>query len=122
MKVPRQNGPVRRLFLLAIGLSALLWTAGARAATAPADIVTMSAAGSYLTDGSQKPSDSDKQWHPPQRTIAAITESSWKSMPVQAAPAGTDLARVFEITSTGSSPGPTAPSTPLYLRHTPLLI
>jgi hypothetical protein len=112
---------VRRLILLALCLSALLWTAGARTATGPTDILTLSAVGSYLTDGSQQPPDSDKQWHPPQRTIAAIRESPWKAMPVQAAPAGTPLARVFEIAGAGN-PGPTARSAPLYLRHTPLLI
>jgi hypothetical protein len=121
--VTRQNGFVRRLILLAIGLSALLWTASARTAVAPSDIVTMLEAGScLLAADSHGPSDQDQQWTALHHTIAAVTESMWKSAPVHAALAATRATCVSNPAHTVSSADPPVRSAPQYLRHTPLLI
>lgn len=119
-----QNGLVRRLTLLAIGLSALLWTAAARPETVPpGGIITMLDAGScQLTGDSQRPGDSNRQWRAQQQTIAAVTESVWKNALVHAALAATPAPLVFEPSLAASSPDPPVCSTPPYLRHTPLLI
>jgi hypothetical protein len=110
--------------LLAIGLSALLWTASVRTGSAPPDnIITMSEAGSTLLAGaSHGPSDSDQQWNAQRHTIAAVTESVWKSAPVHAALAAALSARAFDTARAASPPNPPVRSAPLYLRHTPLLI
>ena len=93
--------PVRRLMLLAIGLFALLWTATARPESVPPDGITaMLAAGSSLVTGeSHRTHDSDRQWRAQRDSIAAVTESVWKSAPVHAALAATRLARVFDPAS-----------------------
>lgn len=110
--------------LLAIGLSALLWTAAARPGTVPSDgIITMLDAGScQLTGDSQRPSDSERQWRAQQQTIAAVTESDWKTALVHAALAATPLPLVFEPSLAASSPDPPVRSALPYLRNTPLLI
>lgn len=109
---------------LAIGLSALLWTAAARLETVPSDgNITMLEAGScQLTGDSHCPSDSDRQWRAQQETIAAVTESVWKTALVHAALAATPAPLVFEPSLAASSPDPPARSALPYLRHTPLLI
>jgi hypothetical protein len=112
------------LILLAIGLSALLWTATARTAWAPPDdIITTSGVGScLLMSNSHGPSDSDRQWRTQHHTIAAITESVWKSALLHAELAATPSARAFDTERLVSSPAPPARSALPYLRHTPLLI
>ena len=122
--VTGQNGRVRRLLLLAMGLSALLWTAAARTGSVPPDdILTMSGVGScLLAADSHGPSDSDQQWRARHHTIAAVTESVWKSAPVHAALAATPSAQAFETARAAGSPDPPVRSAPHYLRHTPLLI
>jgi hypothetical protein len=110
--------------LLAIGLSALVWTAAARPQTVPLDgISTILDAGScQLTGDSQGPSDSDRQWRAQQQTIAAVTESVWKTALVHAALAAAPAPLVFESSLAASSPDPPVRSALPYLRHTPLLI
>jgi hypothetical protein len=112
------------LILLAISLSAVLWTAAARTGSAPPDdIITMSGVESCVLAGdSHGPSDSQQQWRAQHHTIAAVTESAWKSAPMHAALAATCSARAFDTARAGSSPDPPVRSAPLYLRHTPLLI
>ena len=119
-----QNELVPRLLLLAIGLSALLWTTGARTESVPPDdIITMSGVGSSLLAGdSQAPSDSDRQWRAQHHTIATVTESVWKSALVHAELAATRTAHSFDTVLAGSSPDPPVRSAPHYLRHSPLLI
>ncbi|HUE86899.1 MAG TPA: hypothetical protein VMO26_12565 [Vicinamibacterales bacterium] len=115
---------MRRLILVAIGLSALLWTATARTVpVTPDDIITMSGTGPCLLAGdSRGPGDSDQQWRAQHHTIAAVTESVWKSALVHAELAATRSARVFDTARAASSPDPPVGSAPHYLRHTPLLI
>ena len=110
--------------LLAIGLSAVLWTAAARPETVPPDgISTMVDAGACrLTGDSPCPSDSDRQWRAQQQTIAAVTESVWKTALVHAALAATPSPLVVEPSLAASSPDPPVRSALPYLRHTPLLI
>ena len=119
-----QYGNVRRLMLLAIGLSALLWTVAARPATIPVhDIVSMSAAESCAVSAdSPVPLDSDLQWRAEHDAIGPVTESVWKSAPVHAALAATRTPRLFDTVLTVSAPDPPAAEAPPYLRHTPLLI
>ena len=110
--------------LLAIGLSAILWTASAHTASVPVgDIVTMSDAGScLLADDSHGPGDSDLHWRAQHHTIAAVTESLWRSALAHAAHAATPSPFPFDFARAASSPDPPVRSAPLYLRHTPLLI
>jgi hypothetical protein len=110
--------------LLAIGVSALLWTAGARTPAIPAgDIMAMSDPGScLLAADSHAPGGSDRQWRAPHHAIAAVTESVWKSAPVHAELAATPSPRVFDAARASSSPDPPRRPAPHYLRHTPLLI
>jgi hypothetical protein len=110
--------------LLAIGLSALLWTAGARPESDPrAGIITTIDVGScQLAGDSHRPSDSDRHWRAQQQTIAAVTESVWKTALVHAALAATPAPLVFEPSLAASSPDPPVRSALPYLRHTPLLI
>jgi hypothetical protein len=109
--------------LLALGLSALLWTASARPSAPADDGMARSAVGSSLLTGdSHGPAESDEQWRSQLPTIAAVTESVWKSALVHAELAGTPSPRVFETAHAVSSPDPPTPSTPHHLRHTPLLI
>jgi hypothetical protein len=114
---------VRRLTLLAIGLSALLWTAGARPLSDPrAGITTIDVGSCQLAGDSHRPSDSDRQWRAQQQTIAAVTESVWKTALVHAALAAAPAPLVFEPSLAASSPDPPVRSALPYLRHTPLLI
>ena len=129
MKVDRtlatsENGLVRRRLLLAIGLSALLWAGSTRTASVPPeDIVAMSAVGSCLLTGNpQGSSDSDHQWRAQRHTIAAVTESVWKSALVHAELAATPSAHPFDPVRAASSPDPPVRSALPHLRHTPLLI
>jgi hypothetical protein len=114
---------VHRL-ILALGLSALLWATAARtAALASHDITTMSGAEACAVGGdAHGPSDPEQQWRNAHHAIAVVTESPWKSAPMHAELGATKIARIFEIARTVSSPDPPVASTPLYLRHTPLLI
>lgn len=113
-----------RVILLALSLSAVLWTAAARTELAsPDDIIKMSGVASCsLAGDSNGSSDSDQQWRAGQQTIAAVTESVWKSSPVHAALAATRSALLFDAARAVSSPDPPIRSAPHYLRHTPLLI
>ena len=112
--------------LLAIGLSAILWTASARTGSVPTDdIITMSGAGSCLLAGdSHGPGDSDQQWRAQHHTVAAVTESLWKSALAKAAltPATTLSTLTFDPARAASSPDPPVRSAPHYFLHTPLLI
>jgi hypothetical protein len=112
------------LLLLAVGFSALLWMAAARTESIPPDdIVTTSGDGSCLLAGdSHAPSDSDQQWRAQHHTIAAVTESVWKSALVHAELAATPAAGAFDTAPAASPPDPPVRSAPHYLRHTPLLI
>lgn len=115
---------MRRLILLAIGLSALLWTATAGTSSVLAnDILAMSDVESCRVAGdSHDPTDSDPQWRAQRHPIAPVTESVWKSAPVHAVLAATRTPRVFDAARLTSSPAPPLRSAPHYLRHTPLLI
>jgi hypothetical protein len=119
-----QNWLVRRRFVLALGLSALLWTATAGTSSVLAgDIVTTSeVAPSQVAGDPQGPSDSDQQWRAQRHTIAAVTESVWKAALVHAGLAATPSALLFDTTRPASWPNPPVRSVPHYLRHTPLLI
>jgi hypothetical protein len=119
----RHDGHVRRVLLLAIGLSALVWAVSARPATEASSHITGLSAGEacQISADSKRSSDSDRQWRAQQHTIAAVTESQWKSAPVHVALA-TASTRTFEPSQAASSPDPPARPVPSYLRHTPLLI
>ena len=115
------NGLVRRLMLLAIGLAALLCASTARPGSVqPNAISTIS--GVVVAAEPQGPLESNQQWHPHRQTIAAVTESVWKSAPVHAALAATRSARAFETALAGDAAPSPVRSAPPYLRHTPLLI
>jgi hypothetical protein len=120
MPVTHQNELVRRVTFLAMGLSALLWTANAHMD----DITTMSGVGAcLLTGNSHPPSGSDQQWRARHHPIAVVTESVWKSALVHAELAATPSARAFDTARVDSSPGPPVRAIPPhYLQHTPLLI
>jgi hypothetical protein len=127
--VTSQNGLVRRVLLVALGLSALLWASTAGSGPVPPElVVTTSAAGMSADEASQLagdphgPRQSDQQWRAQQHTIAAVTESVWKSALVHAELAAAPSARTFDTRRASSSPDPPVRSTPHYLRHTPLLI
>ncbi|MFA5910825.1 MAG: hypothetical protein WC815_18750 [Vicinamibacterales bacterium] len=115
---------MRRLILLAIGLSALLWTVAARSGPNPSqDLVKMSGVESRSVSGdSQGPIDPNQQWRAQHDAVAPTAESVWKSAPVHAALAATRSPRTFETALAVSSPDPPASPAPPYLRHTPLLI
>jgi hypothetical protein len=110
--------------LLAIGVSALLWTVTAGTGPVAADdILTMSDDGPWAVEGnSPGPGGSDQHWRAQHHAITAATESVWKSALVHAELAATRTALPFDTTRAASSPDPPAPSAPHYLRHTPLLI
>src|SRR5688572_488514 len=100
-----QNERVRRLIVLAIGLSALLSTGTARTGSVPQDdIITTSDAGSclLLTGDLHGPGDSGPQWRAQPHTIAAVTESIWKSALVHAELAATPSARAFDTAPAAS--------------------
>ena len=126
IRATRQNGFVRRLMLIAIGLSALLWAGAAREGSLPPhDGIAMSGAGPCLLTGdSHGPGDSDQHWRTQHHTVAAVTESLWKSALAGAALAPTPAiaALAFDPTRAASSPDPPVRSALHYLRHTPLLI
>jgi hypothetical protein len=109
--------------LLAIGLAALLGSEAVRPeSTRPAD-TAMSCAGSCLLAAeSNSSSGSDWQWRPQHHTIAALTESAWKSAPLHAALAAARAATRSNTADAASSSAPAVRSAPPYLRHTPLLI
>jgi hypothetical protein len=110
--------------LLALGLSALLWTATAGTGSVPPDdVIAMSDVEScLLAHDSHGTGDSDRQWRARHHTVAAVTESIWKSALVHAELAATRSARGCETARAASSPDPPVRSAPHYLRHTPLLI
>lgn len=114
---------MRRLFLLAIGLSALLWAVAARTAPTPAtDITKMSGVESRtLTGDAPGPIDPDQLWRA-QHAVTPTTESAWKSAPVHAALAAMRSTYTFDTVVTVSSPDPPVAAALPYLRHTPLLI
>ncbi len=110
--------------LVAIGLSALLWTMSARQSPAsPAGLVVMSGVEScQLTADPDGPSTTDLRWRARLHTIGVVTESIWKSALVHAELGASRAARVGEPALASSSPVPPLASVPHYLRHTPLLI
>ena len=110
--------------LLAIGLAALLCAPTARTGPVPAgDVSGMSTAGSSAIAGeSHRSHDSEQQWRPLHHSLAAGTESVWKSAPVHAALAATRSARTSDPVCPAGSHAPPLRSAPHYLRHTPLLI
>jgi hypothetical protein len=108
--------------LLAFGLAALLC-----AATTPAGKVSpdnaMSAAGScLLSSESDRSGHTGQHWGPQHHTVAAVTESAWKSAPIHAALAATRAALSLDTARAAASHDPPVRSTPPFLRHTPLLI
>jgi len=109
------------LVLLAIGLVVLLCASTARPGSVqPNAISTIS--GVVVAAEPLGPRESNQQWHPHRQTIAAVTESVWKSAPVHAALASTRSARAFETALRGHAAPSAARSALPYLRHTPLLI
>ena len=75
-----------------------------------------------MTIDSDEPGDADQQWRARQHTIAAVTDSIWKSALVHADLAATSSPGLFDTARAASSPDPPVRHTPHYLRHTPLLI
>lgn len=112
------------MMLVAIGLSALLWTAAARPASdLPGGITAMSGVESCaLSADTDRPSNADLKWLSQLHTIGIVTESNWKSALVHVELGATRSARSVDISLAASSPDPPAASAPHYLRHTPLLI
>ena len=110
--------------LLAIGLSALLWTVAAPTRPVPAaGMVAMSGVEACaVTADAPTPLDPDLQWRAEHDAIGPVTESVWKSALVHAALATTRTPQIFDTTLSVSAPDPPAASAPPYLRHTPLLI
>ena len=108
--------------LLAIGLSALVWTGAARTHSVPSDVMTMTGTGACLTGDPQGPGDSNRQWLAGPHAIAAVTESAWKSAVVHAELAATPSALTFDCQPAHNPRDRPARSAPHYLRHTPLLI
>ena len=110
--------------LLAIGLSALLWTVAARPGPIPPqDIARMSGVESRSVAGdSPGPIDPNQLWRAQHDAVVPTTESAWKSAPVHAALAATRSPRTFETALAVSSRDPPVSAAPPYLRHTPLLI
>ncbi|MGE3490890.1 MAG: hypothetical protein AB7N29_12865 [Vicinamibacterales bacterium] len=130
---------MRRMFLLAIGLSALLWTAAARTAavdvasgfsrTSASAVVDVASGFSRtseetcaLSSGTDSPSQSELKWLAQLHTIGIVTESIWKSSLVHVELGATRSPRSVDISLAATSPDPPAASAPPYLRHTPLLI
>jgi hypothetical protein len=113
---------VRRLLLIAIGLSILLWTAAARPGQAHGIVAMPGVGACALSADPSTPVDSDLQWRAAHGALGPITESVWKSAPVHAALAATRTPHLFDTTRTVSAPDPPASAAPPYLRHTPLLI
>jgi hypothetical protein len=114
---------VRRLILLAFGVAALLCAATGPAGKVSPGITGMSAAGSCLLSGeSDRSGRTDHHWRPHHHTVAAVTESVWKSAPVHAALAATRSTLSLDIARSAASHDPPVRSTPPFLRHTPLLI
>jgi hypothetical protein len=111
------------LILLAFGVAALLCAATAPAGKVSPDITGMSAADSCLLSGeSHRSGHTDQHWRPHHHTVAAVTESVWKSAPVHAALAATRSALSLDTARAAASHDPPVRSTPPFLRHTPLLI
>jgi hypothetical protein len=119
-----QNVRVRRLILLAIGVSLLLWAASVRTGGVPAsDIPKMSGVESPLLVGApEPPSETDEQWRAPYQSTVSVSESFWKSPQIHAELAAAPTPRLFDPAQVSRSPDPPARSAPHYLRHTPLLI
>ena len=129
---------MRRLLLLAIGLSALLWTVSVR--PSPVDVASGFPVHRSLGEGGSRtaevaafiqtsatadtdgPSQADLKWRAQQHTIGVVTESIWKSALVHVELGATRAAHSGETVLAFSSPDPPLPSVPHYLRHTPLLI
>jgi hypothetical protein len=112
------------LVLLALGLAALWCATTAPTRTIPRDdTIRMSAAGScLLANESHRSSHSDQQWRPQQQAIAAVSESIWKSAPVQSALAAPRSARTLDTARASRSHDPPVRFTPPFLLNTPLLI
>jgi len=112
------------LFLLAIGVSLLLWTVSVRTGAVPSgDLARMSGVESPLLVGAPPlAGDTDEQWRAPQQPTVSVSESFWKSPQFHAELAAAPTARLFDPAHVSSSPDPPASSAPDYLRHTPLLI
>lgn len=106
--------------LLAIGLAALLCASTARPGSVQPNATTIS--GVAVAAEPQGQRESSQQWHPHRHTIAAVTESIWKSAPVHAALAASRSVRAFETALTDNAAQSPDRSAPPYLRHTPLLI
>lgn len=129
-----QDGFVRGILLLAISLSALLWTVAARPAVV--DVASgvpvhrslgeggsqTSAEARVVAADTEEPSQSQLKWLAQVHTIGIVTESIWKSSLVHADLGGTRSPRTVDISLAANSPDPPAAPAPPYLRHTPLLI
>jgi hypothetical protein len=118
-----QNVRVRRLILLAIGVSLLLWTLSVRTVGFPSgDIATMSAEAPLLVGAPQPASDTDEHWRAPHQPTVSVSGSFWTSPQFHAELATAPTARLFDSAHVSTPPDPPARSAPHYLRHTPLLI
>lgn len=107
--------------LLAIGLSALLWTMAARPMPVVSATVAVSAIESCaLTADTDGPNQADLKWQAQLHTIGVVTESIWKSALVHVELGTARAPRAVDTALASSSPAP--PSIPPFLRHTPLLI
>ena len=129
---------MRRLLLLAIGLSALLWTVSARPSgnvasgfSRTSDVASGFPVHRSLGEGGSRtsaeadtdgPSQADLKWRAQLHTIGVVTESIWKSALVHSELGVSRAARPGESVLAFSSPDPPLSSVPHYLRHTPLLI
>ncbi|MDP2319042.1 MAG: hypothetical protein Q8O42_06865 [Acidobacteriota bacterium] len=126
---------MRRLMLLAIGLSALLWTVSARPSPVEPAGVGNVASGfpvhRSLGEGGSRtsaeadpdgPSQADLKWRAQLHTIGVVTESIWTSALVHVELGATRAPRAVDTTLASSSSDPPLSSVPHYLRHTPLLI
>src|SRR5687768_10200102 len=92
---PGQYGSVRRLLLIAIGLSILLWTASARRDQTHGIATISGVESSAVSADPSTPVDSDLEWRAAHGALGPITESVWKSAPVHAALAAIRTPHIF---------------------------
>jgi hypothetical protein len=118
--VRQQNGGVRRLLLLAFGLSLLLWTTASPAdAVLRQDVASMSGGACALVPDAGDTGGTDQQWRARHQTIAV---TAWKVVPVHAGLATALVLGPGDWSRRVSAPDPPVRPAPRYLRHTPLLI
>jgi hypothetical protein len=118
------NGIVRRALLIVLaGLAVLMWPTRPHDRVPAALGITLSSdTPCAMADGSQAPSDKDRQWHLGGPSPVAVGESFRKSPQTHANLASNPLTHAFERVRASRSPDPPARSSQPHLRHTPLLI